>query len=88
MQSTACRRRPATRSLPPHQGLSLLLMWPKGFLAEPTASQKLEYFFHDNRDAMLLASGFLVTLLYYLIAWNAVGRDPARGVIMALYQPP
>jgi len=30
--------------------------------------------------------GFLVTLLYYLIAWSAVGRDPARGVIMALYE--
>jgi len=78
----------ASRSLPPHEGLSALLMWPKGYFAEPTTSQKLEYFFRDNRDALLLASGFLVTLLYYLIAWSAVGRDPAPGVIMALYEPP
>ena len=78
----------ATTLLPPRNGLSVLLMWPKGYIAEPTNSQKLEFFFHDNRDALLLASGFLVTLLYYLIAWSAVGRDPARGVIMAVYEPP
>jgi len=78
----------ATTVLPPRDGLSLLLVWPKGYIAEPTTPQRLEYFFHDNRDSLLLASGFLVTLLYYLIAWSAVGRDPAPGVIMALYEPP
>jgi len=63
-------------------------MWPKGYVAPPTFSQSLEFFFRDNRGALLLASGFLVTLLYYLIAWSAVGSDPARGVLMALYEPP
>ena len=76
------------RPLGAYQGLSVLLMWPKGYIAEPTFTQKLEFFFRDNRDALLLVSGFLVTLLYYLIAWSAVGRDPAAGVIMALYEPP
>ena len=78
----------ATRSFPPRQGLTILLTWPKGYFAEPTFSQKLTFFFRDNRDALFLTGGFLVILLYYLIAWNAVGRDPARGVIMATYQPP
>jgi hypothetical protein len=78
----------AQRPLSRHEGLSVLLQWPKGFLVPPTFSQKLEFFFRDNRGALLLASGFLVTLLYYLIAWSAVGRDPARRVIMALYEPP
>ena len=77
-----------TRPLGPHEGLSILLMWPKGYFAEPTFSEKAEFFFRDNRDALFLASGFLALLLYYLIAWSAVGRDPAPGVIMALYQPP
>ncbi len=76
------------RALAPHEGLSALLMWPKGYITPPTFSQTLEFFFRDNRGALLLASGFLVTLLYYLIAWSAVGRDPARGAIMALYEPP
>src|SRR6266436_1148505 len=78
----------AKRALAPHEGLSVLLMWPKGYVTPPTFSQSLEFFFRDNRGALLLASGFLVTLLYYLIAWSVVGRDPARGVIMALCEPP
>jgi uncharacterized membrane protein YgcG len=77
-----------TRPLGPHQGLTILLSWPKGFFAEPSSSEKLEFFFRDNRDALLLAAGFLVIVLYYLMAWSAVGRDPARGVIMPLYEPP
>jgi len=32
--------------------------------------------------------GFLALLLYYLISWSAVGRDPAPGIIMPLYEPP
>jgi uncharacterized membrane protein YgcG len=78
----------ATRRFGPHEGFSILLTWPKGFIAEPTSSQKLVLFFRDNRDALILIGGFLVLLLYYLIAWSAVGRDPVRGVVMALYQPP
>ena len=78
----------AQRPLVWHEGLSILLQWPKGYITPPTFSQNLEFFFRDNRGALLLGAGFLVTLLYYLIAWSAVGRDPTRGVIMALYEPP
>ncbi len=77
-----------TRPLGPKQGLSVLLSWPKGYVTPPTFSQKAEYFFRDNRDALLLATGLLVLLLYYLIAWAEVGRDPRPGVIMPLYEPP
>jgi hypothetical protein len=77
-----------TKPLRSFEGLSVVLSWPKGFLTPPTFAQKLEYFFRDNRDALLLASGLAVLVLYYLIAWSAVGRDPVPGVIMALYEPP
>jgi uncharacterized membrane protein YgcG len=78
----------ATRPLGSHEGLTILLMWPKGFVAEPTSSQKLQLFFQDNGDALLLIVGFLLIFVYYITAWAAVGRDPAPGVIMANYQPP
>lgn len=78
----------ANHRLVARQGLSILLAWPKGFIAEPSFSDKVRFFFRDNRDALLLAVGFLIMLVYYLIAWSGVGRDPARGVIMALYEPP
>ena len=78
----------AMRGFRPHEGLTILLSWPKGYVAPPTFSEKLNYFFRDNRDALLLAVGLLVILVYYAFAWSAVGRDPAAGVIMPLYEPP
>ncbi|HXR32427.1 MAG TPA: DUF2207 domain-containing protein [Verrucomicrobiae bacterium] len=77
-----------TRSLAQHEGLSVLLSWPKGYVTPPAFPQMAEYFFRDNRDALLLGTGLLVLLLYYLIAWAEVGRDPLPGVIMPLYEPP
>jgi uncharacterized membrane protein YgcG len=77
-----------TRAFRPHEGLTILLSWPKGYVAPPTLSQKLGYFFRDNRDALLLAVGLLAILVYYFFAWSAVGRDPVAGVVMPLYEPP
>jgi uncharacterized membrane protein YgcG len=76
------------RPLPPHEGLTILLTWPKGYFTEPTFSEKVASFFQDNRDALFLAGCFLTIFVYYLIAWSAVGRDPERGVVMARYEPP
>ena len=78
----------ATRPLAPHEGLSIVLSWNKGLIAPPTAQEKLHYFFADNRDALIMLAAFLVLLLYYGFVWAAVGRDPKRGVIMPLYEPP
>jgi uncharacterized membrane protein YgcG len=78
----------STRPLAPHEGLTILLQWPKGYIVEPTFSQRLQFFFRDNQEALLLLAGLLVLVVYYLVVWSAVGRDPERGVIMALYEPP
>jgi uncharacterized membrane protein YgcG len=77
-----------TRPLAPREGLTILLQWPKGYIAEPTFSQKMQFFFLDNREALLLLAGLGLLLVYYVLVWSAVGRDPQRGVIMALYEPP
>ena len=77
-----------TRALAPREGLSIVLEWRKGLLAPPTSQEKLHYFFADNRDALVMLAALLLLLLYYGIVWSAVGRDPKRGVIMPLYEPP
>jgi uncharacterized membrane protein YgcG len=77
-----------TRSLAPHEGLSIVLSWNKGLIAPLSSQEKLHYFFADNRDALVMLAAFLVLLLYYGFVWAAVGRDPKRGVIMPLYEPP
>lgn len=78
----------ATRPLGPHEGLTILLMWPKGLVQEPTAQQKLTWFLHDDHDALIGGGGLAVILFYYLMVWAAVGRDPAHGTIVTLYEPP
>jgi len=78
----------ATRPLGSHEGLTILLMWPKGLIQEPTAQQKLNYLLHDNPDALIGGGGLVLIFLYYLLVWAAVGRDPKHGTIMALYEPP
>ena len=78
----------ANHPLPPKSGLTILLSWPKGYIHEPTAQQRLQYLFRDNRDALWLAVALILLLVYYFFVWSAVGRDPQRGVIMPRYEPP
>jgi len=74
--------------LGPREGLTILLMWPKGFVAPPSSSEKLGYFFSDNRAALVPIGGLLAVLVYYLVVWAMVGRDPAAGTIVTTYDPP
>jgi uncharacterized membrane protein YgcG len=77
-----------TRELARHEGLTIVVSWPKGFVAAPTFEGKLRYFFADNRTALVGAMGLIVLLAYYLLVWSSVGRDPAPGPIMVRYEPP
>jgi uncharacterized membrane protein YgcG len=78
----------ASRRFSAHEGLTIVVGWPKGFVAEPTSSDRLGYFLHDNRNLLAGLGGALLLLVYYLIIWIRVGRDPQRGVIMPRYEPP
>ena len=75
-------------NLAPQQGLSIVVTWPKGLIAEPTAEQKRAWFIADNKSIIFGLAGWIVVLLYYVMIWGMVGRDPARGTIVPLYEPP
>lgn len=78
----------ATRILSPNEGLTILLNWPKGYVAEPTKQQKLAFFLQDNRAIVTGVVGLALIFFYYLIVWWLVGRDPKGGSIVAWYDPP
>ncbi len=42
----------------------------------------------DNRRWIFAGVGFVLVLVYYFAAWNAVGRDPRRGIVIPLFHPP
>jgi len=76
--------RPMTRG----EGLTIVVTWPKGYVAEPGAEEKVGYLLRDNRAWVVAGAGLAVILVYFLIAWFRVGRDPEEGVIIAQYAPP
>jgi len=77
-----------TRALGPQEGLTIVVRWPKGFVAEPTREAKFRYFLEDNRSTLVGLAGLIVLLAYYGLTWLAVGKDPEAGTIMPLYEPP
>ena len=77
-----------TQSLPPGSGLTIVVGWPKGFVQQPSRTERLGFFFEDNIVLVLGIGGLLMVLSYFLWAWNRVGRDPTGGTIFPRFEPP
>jgi uncharacterized membrane protein YgcG len=78
----------ATRRLAAGEGLTIVVAWPKGYVTAPTVLQEMRWWISDNLHWIIAVSGFVAVLLYYLLAWRRVGRDPAMGTIVPLFEPP
>lgn len=77
-----------TRGLKPHESLTIAVGWPKGIVTEPTTSDRLAYFVADNNAVLVMLAGLLLALGWYSWAWNKLGRDPRKGIIIPRFKPP
>ncbi len=77
-----------TRKLNPTEGFTIVVQFPKGFVYEPTAEDKLAYFIQDNISSIIGIAGVLILLIYYSLIWFKVGKDPQKGTIIPLFEPP
>lgn len=77
-----------TRPLAAYEGLTIVAAFPKGVVRAPTPAERRAAWLESNRHLLAGAAGFALVLLYYAIAWVAVGRDPARGTVIPLFAPP
>jgi uncharacterized membrane protein YgcG len=77
-----------TRPLARHEGLTIVVGFPKGAASEPTTADRLQFFFEDNRTALVAFAGLAALLIYYLLVWSSAGRDPTPGPIVVRYEPP
>ncbi len=74
-----------TRPLGPREGLTVVVGWPRGYIARPSALQEARWFLGDNWPLGLP----LLTLSMVLGVWRAYGRDPASNrSIKPEYEPP
>ena len=77
-----------TQTLGPGEGLSVVLQLPEGLVLPPSGMQAFTYWFLDNRHLVFGGIGLVGVLIFYLLAWTAVGRDPPKGTIIPLFHPP
>ena len=76
------------RRLRAREGLSVAVGFTKGIVTPPSSGTKTWWFINDNAPTILAAFGLVVLVIFYLVAWVRVGRDPAKGAIIPLYEPP
>lgn len=75
------------RPLSPGEGLTVAVGWPEGFLAPATGGQRLAQWL--ERRGSLASAGLTlgIVLLYYLVVWFRIGRDPRGGPVIPIYHP-
>lgn len=78
----------ATRPLASGEGFSVAASFQKGTLAEPQGLDALLFWLSDHRDIVVPGIAVGLVLLYNLLAWSAVGRDPRKGTIIPLFHAP
>jgi uncharacterized membrane protein len=77
-----------TRTLFPREGFTVVIGWEKGFVHGPTQAEKLKYVFNDNKGSLLGLLGLIGIFVFYYGTWSRVGKDPEKGTIIPLYEPP
>lgn len=74
--------------LRPQEGMTIVIGWPKGFITEPSRKDYFKYYLNDNPEIVRGACGLFLVFVYYLLIWYFVGKDPKKGTIIPLYEPP
>ena len=77
-----------TESLGPGEGLTIVVSFPKGYVNQPTGEQPWARFREANPELLIAAISMAALLLYYLLAWVLVGKDPAAGSVFPQASPP
>ena len=77
-----------TRRLGQKEGLTIVVSWPKGHVTPIGKTALWRLIIRDNPGLALALAGLVLVFWYYILVWAAVGKDPARGLIIPRYEPP
>ncbi len=77
-----------TEPLDPGEGLTIVVAFPGGYISRSQRQDTWPRFREANPELIAAAVGLAVILVYYLLAWVLVGRDPERGAVLPRASPP
>ena len=77
-----------TRALPPRQGLTIVVAFPKGIVREPAFGERLSWWLADNKGVLTGVAGVVLLLAFLAWRWHLVGRDPRAGPAFPRYEAP
>lgn len=79
----------STKPFKPYQGLTIAVSWPKGFIEnQPTVWQTIKYYVWNNKAVFFLPIAALFAAIFCFVFWLKYGRDPEKGTIYPLFEPP
>ncbi len=71
-----------------HEGLTIVVDWPKGYVEEPGSLARAAWLLFDNVNLLAALAGLAGLLAYYVPVWQRHGRDPEEGIVVTRYEPP
>ncbi len=77
-----------TRPLSPHEGLTIVLSFPKGLVPEPSRTKRFIDLLTDNLGLLVALVGLFLMVVFCARRWIAIGRDPKPGIVIVRYDPP
>ncbi|MGH8742543.1 MAG: DUF2207 domain-containing protein, partial [Burkholderiales bacterium] len=77
-----------TRPLGPREGMTIVVAFPKGVVAPPSRSERVDAWLESNPAIIVALGGFLLLSIYLVFIWRRVGRDPKAGPRFPRYAPP
>lgn len=78
----------ADRPLSAVNGLTIVVGWPKGYVAQPSQFRRAAWLLEDNANLLVAVVGLVFLFAYYVPVWLHYGRDPEEGVLVTRYEPP
>jgi hypothetical protein len=78
----------STTPLRPREGMTIVVGFPKGIVAEPGLARRLGWFLSQNTGVAVGLAGLALMLAFFYWRWSKVGRDPAAGPKFPRYEPP
>jgi hypothetical protein len=77
-----------TSPLRAHEGLTVAVAFPKGFVTPPSEADELLWKLRAYTGYVVAGLALLFVLVIYYLIWRRVGRDPQKGTVVPRWLPP